>query len=252
MNFYPESEIRNKADMPTVKMLDLWHEECCKRLESDVPVQIADRKENPRFKDFDSPFSTATPQELENKLCLVLWLESMEPLDYLLITHELGHFVLALRGFKCLVDSYSPSGEIGGMLNSFAQHPPLFALQRTLGHEPQKMIDAKVLYDISIYEGKNRLPDEYYIRDGLLVADDLNNCSPNEKHRLIEAVSRKYPKIYNVASIALKSLQYYDLNNPKENFKLLRNLRKVLKLGSSWVELDYAARLYAGTHREII
>jgi hypothetical protein len=252
MRFYPETELRNKTDMPTIKMLDLWHEECRKRLESDIPVQIADRKENPRFKDFDSPFSTATPQELENKLCLVLWLESMEPLDCLLVTHELGHFVLALQGFKCLIDSYSPSGEIGGMLNSFAQHPPLFVLQRALGHEPQQMIDAKVRYDISIYEGMNRLPDEYYIRDGLLVADDLNNCSPDEKQRLIQAVSRKYPKIYNVARIVLESLQYYVLNNPKENFKLLRNLRKVLKLGSSWVELDYAAKLSAGNHLEII
>ena len=144
MKFYPESDLRNEADIPTAIMLDLWHEECCKRLKSDVPVQIADRKENPRFKDFDSPFSTATPQELENKLCLVLWLESIEPLEHLLITHELGHFVLALQGFKFLIDSHSPSGEIGGMLNSFAQHPPLFALQRSLGHEPQKMIDDKV------------------------------------------------------------------------------------------------------------
>jgi hypothetical protein len=111
------------------------------------------------------------------------------------------------------------------------------------------MIDAKVRGDIRIYEGKNRLPDEYYIRDGLLVADDLNNCSQDEKQRLIQAVSDKYPKIYNVAKIALDSLQYYDLHKPKEDFKLLKNLRRVLKLGSSWVELDYAARIYAGIHR---
>ena len=89
-----------------------------------------------------------------------------------------------------------------------------------------------------------------HITHGLLVADDLNNCSQDEKQRLIQAVSGKYPKIYNVAKIVLDSLQYYDLNKPKENFKFLKHLRRVLKLGSSWVELDYAARLYAGIHRK--
>jgi hypothetical protein len=210
---------------------------------------MADRKESPRFKDIDGPFSTAIPQELENELCLVLWLDIVEPLDYVLITHELGHFVLMLQGYKCLIDSYSPSGEIGGMLNSFAAHPPLFTLQKSLGHDPQGMIDSKVRYDISVYEREERLLEEFYIRDGLLVADDLNNCSPNEKQRLSQVVKSRYPNIYRVATIALNTLQYYDLHDPKENFKFMKNLRKILKLGSSWVELDYVARLKYGIHK---
>jgi hypothetical protein len=65
----------------------------------------------------DGLFGTAIPYMVENKLCLVIWLDVLEPLDQLLLTHELGHFVLSLQGYKLLIDNNLPSGVIGGNLN---------------------------------------------------------------------------------------------------------------------------------------
>jgi hypothetical protein len=243
MKYYSESELNLLVDESTKKLFDTWHELCNKRLQADIPLLAANRKEDRRFKNFDSPYSTATPQKVGNDLYLVLWLESIEPLDSLLVSHELGHFILNLRGFKCLIDSYSPSSEIGGVLNSFAHHPPLFSFQRSFGQEPQVMIDTKVLNDVLVYEGDTILSEKYHIRDGLIFADDLNNCSVNFRDRLIKSVITRYPKIYNTANMVLNTLKYYDLNNPKENFKFLKNLKKVLKLGNSWIEFDYAGAL---------
>jgi hypothetical protein len=111
------------------------------------------------------------------------------------------------------------------------------------------MIDAKAQYDIAVYDGETKLTEQTCIRDALFLADDLLNCSLKEKQRLVEVVSRKYPKVYLTSNVVLNTVQYYDLNNPKENLKFIKNLRKVLKLDGSWVELDYAARLYDGMHQ---
>jgi hypothetical protein len=50
MKFYPESEIRQKADDPTIKMLDLWHKECESRIQADIAIKIADRRDHPQLK----------------------------------------------------------------------------------------------------------------------------------------------------------------------------------------------------------
>ena len=243
MRYYTENEFRQEIDDPARKMLELWHKECRNRFQTDLEVKIADRHQNFRFQDIEETFSTALPEKIENKLTLVLWLESVEPLNNVLITHELGHFVLNLRGFKFLVNSLEPSGDVGGMLNSFASHPPLFVLQRSTGHNPQPMIDLKMKDDIEVYESPNKLQPQFFIRDGLLVADDLNNCSLDEKQRLTKIVQDRYPNIYKVANTALDTIRYYDLNDPKQNLRFIKNLRKVLNLGSSWIEYDYADKM---------
>jgi len=54
-------------------------------------------------------------------------------------------------------------------------------IKRKLGSSDlQSMIDSKVRGDINIYKREDRLPEEFNVRDGLLVADDLNNCSLKE------------------------------------------------------------------------
>ena len=79
---------------------------------------MADRRENSQLRDIPSEISSASPYVIEEKMQLVLWLDSVYPLNPFLVTHELGHWILMLRGFKVLVDPARTYGDIIVNLNS--------------------------------------------------------------------------------------------------------------------------------------
>jgi hypothetical protein len=147
VQFFNEAVIQKQGDEPTKRMLILWHQECLSRVKHDIEVIMADRRQNPELRDFPGKINSAAPAVLFDKLYLVLWFDTVDPIKPLLITHELGHWILALRGYKLLVDPAGTYGSIVMNLNSLVQHPPLFALQRSIGHEPQEMIDQKAEND---------------------------------------------------------------------------------------------------------
>ncbi len=100
MEYFPEDVLRDYGDEPTNLMLDLWHKECLKQFKNDIEVIMVDRRHNPQLRDIPGTVNSASPCVFDNKMHLALWLESVYPLEPVLVTHELGHWILALRGFK--------------------------------------------------------------------------------------------------------------------------------------------------------
>ncbi|BAS31233.1 hypothetical protein [Dehalococcoides mccartyi] len=249
MQYFDEAIIRKKSDQPTGKMFDMWHQECLLHIKNDMDVIMADRRQNPQLRDEPGEINSASPFEIGNKLYLVLWFDSVDPIKPLLVSHELGHYVLALRGNKFLVDPGRTYGEIVINLNSLVQHPPLFALQRSIGHEPQEMIDLKAQNDYDYLNQNKERKTQFWIPDALNIADDLINCSEKYRLRLNNTLKKRFPNTNHLIRSIMDSLNIDDLFFPDKNLKSLHKLAKVLKL-ERWTEDEQISRIVAHFNKQ--
>jgi hypothetical protein len=244
VRIYRESAIREKADSPTIAMLDLWHSLCQEKLGTTIEVMASNRKERQQFRSFRGEFNAAYPQIVDGKVVLVLLLDSPKNVQTIIITHEIGHWVLKLQGIYGYQYKPRPHGNIEILLNSFAHHPYLFALQRSIGHEPQNEIDSRAEHDVHLFSNEREPRGrDVWIQNALLLADDILNCSESYKKRLQSIVKKKH---HNTAKILHKILEiapHYSPPSPGGDYRSFRmpiqkKLIKELKLGAGWQELD--------------
>ncbi len=234
-----ESYIREKADEPTLKMLDLW-----KKISEDIfgqaiEVMIGDRKDNPELKYVPGDINAAYPGIYDGRVVLPIWLENPKSFDPIIITHEIGHWILMITGFKGLVNKYGKQSGIDINMNSLAQHTPLYKLQREFGHDPQKVIDARAKNSINtLLKNTEFLIGDRWAEFALLFADDITNCSKDVKIDLMELLQESYPVTLSFLEKILNILSKYDLNDPKSNLAFLKNLVSSLYLGEGWKVMD--------------
>lgn len=232
MKIHPESAIRDGADQPTLKMLDLWHELVRKKIGEPIEVVVASRKDHPNLKEYPGELNTAIPINGH----LVLLFEDLSNVEEVLLTHELGHWVLKLQGFSpfIFIPERHSNSEI--MLNSLAHHPPLYALQRSLGHEPQEEIDKRARHDLELFSKQVEVPGKHiWIQNALLTADDLSHCSKELKEKMLETLQAKHPHTTKLGNKILEASSHYDLLDQAGNEKFIRRVIQKLKLGSGWV-----------------
>ena len=244
MQYFNETVLRDYGDEPTNQMLDLWHQECLNYFNNDIEVIMADRRHNPRLRDIPGTINSASPHVFDNKMHLTLWLESVYPLEPILVTHELGHWILVLRGYKTLVDPGRTFGDIVVNLNSLAHHPPLFTVQRSLGHEPQDMIDHETKNDIDYYNEQKERDSQRWISDALYITDHLTNCSENYRLRLNNVLKKRLPNTSRFVRVIMDMLNTSDLHSPEKNLKFCYKLIKELKL-DNWTEYDQLSNMVA-------
>lgn len=242
MQYFDESVMRDYGDEVILRFLDLWHQECLRYFKHDVEVIMIDRRENPQLRIMDGTVNTASPSVIDEKIRLILWLEDVHPFDPLTVTHELGHWILLFQGYKTIIDPNNISSEIVISLNSLAHHPPLFALQRSLGHEPQDMIDSQTENDTNFYnEFKERDPQRW-ISDALYITDHLISCSENYRLKLNNVLRKRMPNVNRIVHSVTELLETSDLHSPENNFKFYNKLLKKLKL-ENWTEYDQLANI---------
>lgn len=244
MRLYRESAIRKQADEPTIAMLDLWQSLSDQKIGVPIEVMVGNRREHRQLSSFSGELYTAFPGVVKGKVVLSLWLDSLTNVSDILVTHEIGHWVLKLQGFRGFIYQPQKHSNAEILLNSMAHHLPLYALQRSLGHEPQPEIDSRTLHNTEIFskqtETKKR---QFCIRNALLLADDLMNCSEQYRTQLEKIVSKKYPMTAKLLEKILTPAPSYNLLKPDQNLKFCRKVIEALKLGSGWREIDEAKEL---------
>lgn len=238
MKLYYESVLRNQADAPTMRMLNLWHSLCNEKVGASIEVMVGNRRENPQFSAYPGELNTAIPQICGGKLVLSLFLDSLDKANSIIITHELGHWVLKLQGLKAILDKSNPHSNIEIMLNSLGQHPSLFKLQRTLGHEPQKEIDIRAAHSIAMLSKTAETSNEQKIENALLFSDDLINCSQSNRIGMKRILNRKHPNTEKLVNKILDIAGSKDLSKLEESLPFCQKVIQELKLGENWCGLD--------------
>ncbi|NPV50347.1 MAG: hypothetical protein HPY60_04015 [Candidatus Methanofastidiosum sp.] len=244
MKPFSESYIRNLADEPTIRILDLWKKYSQDILGYPIEIMIGNRKDNPELKHIPGELNSAYPGVIDGRVVLPIWLENPKSFDPLLITHEIGHWILMIRGFKGLANKYTQQMGIDINMNSLAQHPPLYKLQRENGHDPQKMIDTRAKSNLNnLTRGPEIMLGDRWAEFALLFADDVLNCSEEIKEDLIELLKEDYPVTFSFLEKILNLVAKYDLNDPKSNLAFLKNLVNTIYLGEGWKVIDEAVEL---------
>ena len=239
-----EVEIRKKGDSPTIAMLDLWHSLCQEKLGTPIEVVMGNRRDCKQLRSIRGEVNIAYPRFVEGKMVLVLWLESPKDANPIVITHEIGHWVLKLQGMRTYQYKPRPDGWIERHLNSSAQHPHLYELQRSLGHEPRAEIDSRAEHDVHRFSNEREPRGrDAWIENALLLADDILNCSEVYKKRLKSVVKRKHRNTAEILNKILEIAPYYSPPSPKGDYRSFRRpiqkrLISELQLGAGWRELN--------------
>lgn len=239
MKLYHETALRKQADGPTLTMLDLWRSLSKQETGVVIEVMIGDRKEHTQLRSYPGELYTAYPHVIGGKVVLELWMDSLRSVKSILVTHELGHWILKLQGFSGVIYTRQKHNNTEILLNSMAHHPPLYNLQRSVGHEPQNEIDSRCENDIRIFsrdkESKRR---EIWVSNAFLLFDDVLNCSKQNRVAIENVVSRRYPKTWNLVKEILELAQSYDLLDANENATFCQKVIEELELGKEWKKPD--------------
>lgn len=244
MRLYRETALRKRADEPTLAMLDLWRSLSEEKTGVPVEVMIGDRKKHRQLSSFSGELYAVFPQVIGEKVVLVLWLDSLSNVKPILVTHEIGHWVLKLQGFCTFLYQADRHNNVEIILNSMAHHPALYALQRSLGHEPQVEIDSRSRSDIKLFSKKSRKKEGgSCLSNALLLADDMMNCSGGDRIGLENVVSKNYPDILRLVKKIITLASSYNLLIADENLEFCAKVIEDLKLGSGWRKVDEGGEL---------
>lgn len=168
-------------------------------------------------------------------------MEQTDSPDFILITHELAHFIIKLQGVMGVVDFNSfnnSSKQIQANLNSFAQHPAVYALQRNYNQDPQAMIDRRSKVHIEMLSNTHEPHDKQTLSERtLFLSDDLLNCSQENRAIMQDALAR-HEQTNNLVKSVLSIASSFDLINLEEITPFCLKIINELDLGEQWVVID--------------
>jgi hypothetical protein len=235
MDIYPESTILKQADLPTVGMVDLWHRLCLSELGTDMPLAVGCRKEVPAFQGFPDEINTAVLEVIGGIPSLLLLFDSLEKVEEVILTHEIGHWVLKLQGALAFRDPRAPNSNVEILLNSMCQHPALYALQRSLGHDPQYEIDDRAKGMLRRFEETKEPPQpRVVLENALLAVDDLINCSDAVCTSLSLALESNHPRTADLAAGMLEAACHHDPSVQASNPAFMHAVAAVISLSPAW------------------
>lgn len=230
---HSEQELRRLGDEPTLAMLDLWSRLCVEQFHQHIEVKYVDRHYSPKWAGEGLQLNLSEVKIVGGKLVLLLFLDCVQPVDLLMVTHELGHRVLDLQGYRGTTHKHLH--DISILLNSLAQHPPLYKLQKSVGHDPQQEINSRAESDTKRLKKQLERPgDVTCISNALLVADDLMNCSEEHRTTLRDVLSRYHPNTWRLVQEFMDIAKQYDLHDPADNTKFVIRVTEMFPPDAHW------------------
>ena len=242
MEYVSESTVRGHGDEAVNALLDVWHQECKAHFKRDIDVILADRTDNTQLRDIPGAIFGASPLIMANKMVLTIWVDTVDRIQPVMITHELGHWVLLLRGYKTMINPQHRPDETAVNLNALAHHPPLYELQQSIGHDPLELTDPDTERDVNFFNNMKYRDASYFLSDALRAADLMTTCSEHLRHRLEDVLKKRMPITNQYAHTILDVLETHNLTEPEKNLAFVTELLKELKL-KDWVELDFTGRM---------
>jgi hypothetical protein len=239
MGPYDETQLRKVADAPTIKIIEKWHSVTDSVIGRPIPVVVDNRRNNPNQASTKDEMNTAFPAGYQGKVVLSVWLDSFPAFKPILLTHEVGHWVLKLQGFRSFIRTpRDPMAE--GLFNDMASHRPLYALRKSMGHDSQPEADSRCDHDIELCSQPGK-GDE--LLSALYLADDLLNCSWKKREKLKWALSKYRPNAMKIATKIIRVSSEFDLYSPMSNVAFREKLVRKLNMPGKWTEKDDATEI---------
>jgi c-di-GMP-related signal transduction protein len=137
-----------------------------------------------------------------------------------------------------VVEFNNPVHQIEATLNSFAQHPAVYALQRKYNQDPQTMIDRRCKLNTEMLSNTHEPHDKTtLIERTLSFSDDLLNCSQENRAAMQDALAR-HEQTNSLVTSVLSIASLFDLTNLEEITPFCLKIINELDLGEQWVVID--------------
>lgn len=244
MTFSFESELRRILDKPSISMFELWHSLCYEIIGQTIEIIATNINQLIEYDSIRGQVNTAKLSKLPNgKTVLCVFLHDFPKINPIYLTHEIGHYVLHLKGFKQVGYTSDPMCQEQIQINSLCDHPVLYDLQRQLGHEPQNMIDSRAEKHFWLVYKNVKHKEKDVLNYSLTIADDVINSSSKISKKIKRNAKRFQPKINNILEDTLSSVNQYDLFNVNENFECRCSIIKKLGLGNKLIIKDDIKKL---------
>jgi hypothetical protein len=217
-----------------------------------IEVMYGNSEDNPRLHSHSGEVNTAVPMSVEGRVVLCLWLNpvTLDRSNFVIVTHEIGHWVLKLQGFRGLICKTKKHCHDEILLNSLVHHPPLYTLQRSLGHEPQIEIDSHANHDIQLLLQEREHLGAMKTR-ALYLADDLLNSSAEVQAQLRASMMERHPETLKLIEEIVKSAHEYNLLDHDENLGFAKRIVKRLALDGVWHEIDEVENLISMAKKSV-
>ncbi|MEE8156444.1 MAG: hypothetical protein V3T53_15925 [Phycisphaerales bacterium] len=170
----------------------------------------------------------------------MLLFDDVSYIEEVIVTHELGHWVLILQGYRPLINHDGRFSEEAMLLGSMAHHSPLYELQRGLGHDPQLEIDKRAHHNLQLLgkSSEDQIDSRQRKRNALMLGDDFLHCSQNYIDRLRTALVRNHPTTLSRVDTILDTVTHYDCLSPTGDADCFIRVAQNLSLGGRWEPVD--------------
>lgn len=245
MKLFYEKALLDLGDKPLANILGLWHELCQEKIGADFEVMVGNRREHHQLADYRGESNVATPHIIKNQLKLIVWVDNTRDVKSLLLTHEIGHWILKLQGFRGMVNKPSPHSDIEIILNSLLHHPGVYAIQRQHGQDPQKSIVDRLKHNLKLFrEGEEGKTKEDRIQRALIIVDDYMHCSTTLRAEVDRVLREKHKLTKKLLAKLMKIINKYELTSPKDTEKCGLEILKCLGLNmQTWGHIDEISKL---------
>ena len=116
-----------------------------------------------------------------------------------------------------------------------AQHVPLYKLQRSMGHDPQREIDNRASMNIRrCMQDPEPTSRIQRIEQAIIFADDILNCSEPYKTNLSHALAKYWSTTSELTQKIINIADSHDLLECEQNLKFQQEVTRKLNLGNNW------------------
>lgn len=241
MKHYSEDMILEKY-RETSMMLTYWEDLSKKTLGVSVGVILMNTRDHPKFKNHTyGELNTAMPvsNNKDKKVFLAVLADDIDKTTSIIISHEIGHWVLKIQGYQGVDGSNRENRNLASLLNSLAHHLPLYKLQTNLGYSIQLEIDDRTRHNIDLFaKDSEKLDNHCEFINALYLADDVMSCSEDLKGELKKVLLEKHPKTLSLINQIIETKNFYDIYKPGKNIKFIKMVIKKLKLPGDFFPKD--------------
>lgn len=222
-----------------VPILDLWDDLCQLLFDYRIGVISIGKKDVESYDSLQDEFNTAFLTIHDERVILTVVLNDLSKPKPAVLSHEVGHWILKLKGYKGVRKEEDPHGLIVAHINNLFTHRPVWKLVKEMGIDPNQeifsagagMIDSLLIRsEPSDYQQQVELALWFY--------DNLLNCEPEQKKALESILKVKYPKVNKIVEKLRKILDKYDTNNPSGSENVVKEIPQALSLEGTWMVPD--------------
>lgn len=212
-----------------------------------IPVEIISRYKVKQLKHFRGELNTARPIKVHRHWVLVVAVENIDPLNEIIVAHEVMHWIIRFYGFHDVQNKSNPNDDYEILLNCLTSHVPLnrFMAERGFDYLPMENERAMHATKLIYKNGWPKSPTKRYIIYWSLYFSDLIICSSEESSNQLRLALNTCSPIDTRVKQILSTLDHSNLHKPDENKKAKWWLIKMLKLKKwgDFIDFDNLASL---------